>query len=365
MKRIKIYAHTIGLVFRKGHYLKVLQEGVHWIRFQEEVRLYDITKTFQAPVSLDILLQDDLFQSLTEVVEIGDQEVGIYRRNGNFQQVLMPGRYVFWKSIVENSFQIFDKTELTVPETIDTVVLKQLATLRLIKMYSVESYEKGLLLVEGEIQRELGAGLYSFWENIKAVSVVKADLRPQQIEVAGQEILTKDKAALRVNFHAQYRITEVEKAIVSTKDLEKQLYLLFQLALRDYIGTLTLDELLARKQAIQTFVMDQLADKVATYGVELMSCGIRDIILPGEVKEIMNQVLVAEKKAQANIITRREETASTRSLLNTAKLMESNEMLFRLKEMEYLEKIADKINSISVAGGSQIIDQLGDLFLKK
>jgi hypothetical protein len=64
----------------------------------------------------------------------------------------------------------------------------------------------------------------------------------------------------------------------------------------------------------------------------------------------MNGVLIAEKKAQANIIMRREETASTRSLLNTAKLMEENAMLWKLKEMEYVEKIADKISNISVSG---------------
>ena len=84
--------------------------------------------------------------------------------------------------------------------------------------------------------------------------------------------------------------------------------------------------------------------------VEVNDFGIRDIILPGDVKEIMNQVLIAEKKAQANIIMRREETASTRSLLNTAKLMEENAMLWKLKEMEYVEKIADKISNISVSG---------------
>jgi len=75
--------------------------------------------------------------------------------------------------------------------------------------------------------------------------------------------------------------------------------------------------------------------------------------------------LVAQKKAQANIITRREETASTRSLLNTAKLLEENDMLFKLKEMEYVEKIADKINSISLSGGNQLVDQLKDIFIPK
>jgi hypothetical protein len=76
----------------------------------------------------------------------------------------------------------------------------------------------------------------------------------------------------------------------------------------------------------------------------------------------MNQVLIAEKKAQANLIMRREETASTRSLLNTAKLIEDNPMLLRLKELEYVEKIAEKIDNISVSGGGVLIDQLRQLF---
>ena len=73
--------------------------------------------------------------------------------------------------------------------------------------------------------------------------------------------------------------------------------------------------------------------------------------------------MIAEKKAQANIIMRREETASTRSLLNTAKLMEDNPMLFKLEEMEYVEKIAEKINNVSVSGNGVLIDQLRQIFI--
>ena len=93
----------------------------------------------------------------------------------------------------------------------------------------------------------------------------------------------------------------------------------------------------------------------------MLSCGLKDIILPGEIRDIVNQVLIAEKKAQANIITRREETASTRSLLNTAKLMEENPLLLKLKELEYVDKMSEKISQISITGGGQILDQLKEL----
>jgi regulator of protease activity HflC (stomatin/prohibitin superfamily) len=191
---------------------------------------------------------------------------------------------------------------------------------------------------------------------------MKADLRQLQMEVSGQEILTRDKAALRINFYAQYKITDVVNAIVNCKEYDKQLYILMQLALREYIGMLSLDELLENKESVSASILKTISVSAEKLGVEILACGIRDIILPGEVKEIMNQVLIAEKRAQANIITRREETASTRSLLNTAKLMEDNAMLFKLKEMEYVEKIADKINTISLSGGNQIVDQLRDIF---
>jgi regulator of protease activity HflC (stomatin/prohibitin superfamily) len=138
---------------------------------------------------------------------------------------------------------------------------------------------------------------------------------------------------------------------------------LLQLALREFIGSMTLDELLEKKENISAYVLEAVTEKANALGVIVKSAGIRDIILPGEMKDIINQVLVAEKKAQANTIMRREETASTRSLLNTAKLMEDNAMLFKLKEMEYVEKIAEKINNISLSGGSQLVDQLKQIFV--
>ena len=95
-----------------------------------------------------------------------------------------------------------------------------------------------------------------------------------------------------------------------------------QLVLREYIGNYKMEELLENKEEIGTYVFEQLKQRAASLYIDITDAGIKDIILPGDMREIMNTVLIAEKRAQANVITRREEVASTRSLLNTAKLLE-------------------------------------------
>ena len=87
------------------------------------------------------------------------------------------------------------------------------------------------------MSRILESGEYYFWKNAKEVSVSKVDLRQLQLEISGQEILTRDKASLRVNFYTQYKVVDIIKALIENKDYEKQLYILMQLALREFIGT--------------------------------------------------------------------------------------------------------------------------------
>jgi len=365
MKRIRINTGKVGLVFRSGNYKRVVTEGVYWLRLFEEVYEYDMSKPFHPSIELNILLKDEQLASMLVIAEVKDNEIALLYENKNFKAVLTAGRYSYWKGATEFTFVKADLNKIAITENIDVSTLVRKEVLPYVRVFVVESYEKGLLFIDGKFDKVLETGVYYFWKNPVGITVSKADLRQLQLEVAGREILTKDKAALRVNFYTQYRIVEITKALVDTKDYEKQLYILMQLALREFIGTLTLDELLEKKESISTYVLVSLKDKAGNLGVEIRDCGVRDIILPGEVKEIMNQVLVAQKKAEANVIMRREETASTRSLLNTAKLMEENEMLFKLKEMEYVEKIADKINSISLSGGNQIIDQLKDIFIPR
>jgi len=362
MKRVKITKWKKGLVFRDNEYKELLNEGKYWLIPFSEVKEFDMAKPFYSPIDLNILLKDKNFIDATIIVEVKNNEIALQYENGLFINVLTAGKYVFWKGLINYEFKLIDLNTIEIDVGIDKSLFSRKELVNYIRVYVVEAYEKAIMYVDGKFNKILEAGTYYFWKNNTSIVVSKTDMRTIQMEIAGQEILTKDKAALRINFYLQYNITDIVKAIVNNKEYDKQLYVLMQLALREFVGSFTLDELLEKKENVSTYVMKVVANKVNALGVEIQGSGIRDIILPGDMKDIMNQVLIAEKKAQANTIMRREETASTRSLLNTAKLMEDNTKLFKLKEMEYVEKIAEKINNISLSGGSQIVDQLKQIF---
>ena len=364
IKRINIEAYQVGLVFENRKLVNVLEEGLHWIFGSKNVIIYDMSVQFQAPFELSILSQNEVLASMLEIVEVADTEIVLQFVNGNFKGVLTAGRYAFWKGIVKNEFTTADLSKIEITENVPVSLLENAQLRFFTRKYIVASNDKALLFVNGTFVKELKAGTHYFWNNAITIEVKTVDARQQQVEISGQELLTKDKAGLRINFFVRYQVIDVMKVLVDNKDFEKQLYVLMQLALRAFVGSLTLDELLSKKDTIASAILDEVTTKISDLGLAVSDAGIRDVILPGDMKEIMNQVLVAEKKAQANSIMRREETASTRSLLNTAKLMEENEMLWKLKEMEYVEKIADKIGEITISGGGNIIGQLKEIFVK-
>jgi regulator of protease activity HflC (stomatin/prohibitin superfamily) len=364
MKRIVLNDYQVGLVMKNGAYSRMLMPGTHWV-WKDEVKVYETTKMFVPPVDINILLQDADIAARLEVIEVGDHELVLHFENNMLKQVLTTGIYAYWKSIVPYRFVKVDISRIEIEELLERSLLSHRLLAPYIRSYSIESHERGLLFVDGKFVKVLESGVYQWWRNAITVTIGKTDTRQLQLEINGQEILTRDKAALRINAWAQYRVANIEQALLGNRDYEKQLYVTFQLALREYVTGYSFDELLERKDNIAPKVLEAVKAQVEGLGVEVAGFGIRDIILPGDIREIMNQVLVAEKKAQANVIMRREETASTRSLLNTAKLMEENAMLWTLKEMEYVEKIAEKISTISVNGNGALMEQLKQIFVNK
>lgn len=223
----------------------------------------------------------------------------------------------------------------------------------------VPQHHAGLLWIDGVLQPLLPTGVHAFWRHGRDVSVTVVDLRTQTLEVSGQEILSRDKVSLRLNLSAGWRYQDVTRAFSQWPQPADQVYRELQFALRAVVGGQTLDALLSDKSQMDMALMAQVAPRLAQHGIVLENVGVKDIILPGEMRSLLAKVVEAEKFAQANLIRRREETAATRSLLNTAKVMEDNPVALRMKELETLERVAERIDRISVVGGlDQVLDGL-------
>jgi regulator of protease activity HflC (stomatin/prohibitin superfamily) len=215
----------------------------------------------------------------------------------------------------------------------------------------VENHEAGLLYVEGRLVERLAPGRHSFWTVDRKVEVKRLDLRPQAVEITAQEMLTKDRIALRVTLTALRRIVDPERAVAAVADIDAWLYRLVQFAIREAVAARTLDEVLSAKAVLDAELRTYVRERVADTGIEVIELGVKDVILPGEIRELVNKVVEAERTAKANLIRRQEETAATRSLLNTAKLMEDNPLLLRLKELESLERLVEKVGRIDLHAG--------------
>ncbi|CAM4524573.1 regulator of protease activity HflC (stomatin/prohibitin superfamily) [Paenibacillus endophyticus] len=364
-RKITIKDDERGLLFKKGSYVKRLQPGVyrHMSFSDESVVIQHVAKRFSVPnKELQLFLHDEQLTSELTIADVQDYEYVLHFEDGKFNGLLTAGLYAFWNVMKKHTFIRVDIRNPEISEEIDRSLLGKLQGY--MQTIEVASYETGLLFYNNALQSELRPGRYFFWKGPTSVQVKTLDLRQLQLDMTGQEIMTEDKVTLRLNFVCQYKVVDPIKAI-QIKGFEDQVYILLQLILREYVGTLKLDDLLRMKQEIAAFVLSRLNEQKEHYGVQFISAGLKDIILPGDVKDILNTVLLAEKKAQANLITRREETASTRSLLNTAKLMDENGTLYRLKELEFLEKICEKIGNISLTGGGNLLEHLNSLLTVK
>jgi len=355
-----------ALLFKQGDFVDVLGPGEH-LRFDPLFRLAVQKFALGAP-RFEHRLAEFLVKAEPEIVErefhvvaLGPMEVGLRYENGVLAEVLAPNtRRLYFKGYIDLRFE---RIGIAKDFEVETKLVPQLVAFTgsgfkaLVPgadgVYGVQvpQFHAGVLYVDGKLVEVLGAGVRAYFRFGRDVRVEFADLRMQVLEVAGQEILTKDKVPLRVNLNAGYRVTDVREAFAKQAKPVDYLYKELQFGLRAAVGTRTLDELLENKVVIDQVVAEHIKRRVAGFGLEVESVGVKDIILPGEMKVILAKVVEAEKVALANVIRRREETAATRSLLNTARVMEDNPTALRLKELETLEKVTEKIDKISVFGG--------------
>ena len=354
--RVTVKDGERAFLLRNGRFERVLEPGRHALldpRHELAVELHNVVRAEFGAERYAVLksARPDLAAALFEAVETKADEIAIVKLDGRPTHLMAPWQTrVFWKVATGVEAERIDiaADPRVAPRHLAMIVRTHNT---LVVEHVVENHEAGLLYVEGRLMERLAPGRHAFWTVGRKIEVKRFDLRPQAVEITAQEMLTKDRIALRVTLTAFRRIVDPERVVNAVPDVDAWLYRLVQFAIREAVASRTLDEVLSAKNALDAELRNFVRERIAETGIEVTELGVKDVILPGEIRELVNKVVEAERTAKANLIRRQEETAATRSLLNTAKLMEENPLLLRLKELESLERLVEKVGRIDLHAG--------------
>ncbi|XAL98317.1 slipin family protein [Phycisphaeraceae bacterium D3-23] len=365
MFKLRIRKHEVGLWFRHGDFKGLLSPGAYWkpgfLLGTDRVEVIDRLDVAFKHKMLDVLIDHPAVAAQTLRVELADDERALLWVDGRLRGVLAPGRHVFWNGPAKVEVETYNVDDFVFTHKKIEAVLALPTASRYFDGVHVEPGETVLVYRDGVRVGELSPGLYVYWRGAGRIERKIVDLREQSLDVAGQEIMTADKVTLRVNLLVTYRVVDARRAVESVADYAQALYRDAQLALREAVGTRILDKLLTDKDAVGNEVRNALASRAEAFGVSVQAVGLRDVILPGDMKAILNEVILAQKQAEANLIRRREETAAARSQVNTAKLLADNPALTRMKELESLQEIMRGTKATFVFGNGGMLEQVRSL----
>ena len=356
--RVLVPANERALYLTRGRLQGILEPGEYTLdnrRNTLEVETHNLARPeFTSPY------EKALFDTLPEVVakhfteiRTGAGEAAIVERDGRVYTTLGPDtRLVLWTVAGPWTVTKIDtRAEPMLPEA----VMRRLIQARQGQHLTVIAVGVGqcaLVYIDGVLRTVHEPGLYAYWDTGLVVTHRLIDLKRQTIDVTGQEVLTLDRVTIRLNIAADYQVVDPVKAASEVKDFADALYRALQAAFRRTIGALKLDQILERKGVVDAEAGDKVRSDMEKIGIRVDEIILKDVILPGDMRDILNKVVAAEKEAEANVIRRREETNATRSLLNTARVMAENPVMLRLKELEALESIAGKVDRLTVHNGT-------------
>jgi len=351
LQEIKIRSYEIGLWFRNDEFQGLLKSGTH--RFfnpfaRNRVDVVSLRTPWLVHPDLDLIVKSGALDETAVVLDLKDHKRALVWVENRFSHILPAGLFAYWLGQKEVRVEIVDIRQVRFEHDDLKLIARSGTAQGLLDICSVARDHVGVLFVDGQYVETLGPGLYAFWLGQSDAVIVEVDLRETLVDVSGQDIITADKVTLRINAAVTYRVTDARKAVTQTDDVRQALYRETQLVLRAVLGSRELDAFLTNKDALARDIEESVRQRATELGLEIASVGIRDVILPGEMKDLMNKVTEAKKAAEANLIVRREETAAIRSQMNSAKLLQDNPALMRLRELEVLEKVAagNKLNIV-------------------
>ncbi|TWT66216.1 slipin family protein [Allorhodopirellula solitaria] len=363
-KKIRVRSHEVGLKLRDGEFVGLLAAGKHFVfpRFGKyHVEVVSKRDPWIFHEQLDVIVKSGALADAAEVVDLRDHQRALVWIDGRFSRVLGPGLYAFWTGVRDVCVETVTIENARLEHSQLASIVRGGDAVRFLDVCKIDRDHVGVLFLDGRYVDQLDPGLYAFWKGAGDARVVEIDTRESQVDVSGQEMLTADKVSLRINAMVTYIVHDARRAVSSSDDVRQSIYRETQLALRSAVGGRDLDRFLSGKDDLVEELEQSVRQRASVLGLEVVSVGIRDVILPGDMKDLMNKVTEAKKAAEANLIARREETAAMRSQANTAKLLADNPTLMRLRELEVLEKIASTGNMSIVLGEKGLADRVVNL----
>lgn len=363
LKVVDLKESDVALVWIDGRLSEVLDPGLHAYWKSPRIQI-DKFNTGHAEVEhpqLADLVGDERFAPRVEVVDLAEDDRAIVWVDGRIHSVLGPGLHAFWKSAGRINVERYNVNDDRLEHDKLEAIVAFPQSVKWLNGIRVDDHDRVMLFRDGSLVGQLDAGHFVYWRGGPAVTWKAVDMREQVSDVQGQEIMTQDKVTLRMNLLVTHRVTDPVQAVTGVADWSQSLYREAQLGLRAAVGGRTLDKLLTDKDEVGNEIKANLGARASEFGVTISSVGLRDIILPGDMKVILNEVIVAQKQAEANVIRRREETAAARSQANTARLLSENPALARMKELEALQEILADANVTFVLGSGDLADQVRGL----
>ncbi len=177
--------------------------------------------------------------------------------------------------------------------------------------FIIKDTHRGLYYEDGKLTKVLDAGRYEiprrsrFFQRLPKAECLLVDVRERELTIKGQEILTSDKVAIRVSILVQFRVSDPKAAIHTVDNFEDRLYSDVQLAARRSLASMTLEEILTNRNRLSEDILSDVKESATGYGVTIRRADVKDLIFPGNLQEIMNRVLAAERNAQAQLVDAR------------------------------------------------------------
>lgn len=210
----------------------------------------------------------------------------------------------------------------------------------------VQEYERGVIFRLGRLVGAKGPGLFFIIPGIDRM--MKIDLRVVTMDVAAQEVITRDNVTVKVNAVIYFRVVEPTQAVVKVLDYIRATSQIAQTTLRAVLGQSDLDELLAQRDKINRHLQQIIDEQTEPWGVKVSTVEVKDVELPQAMQRAMAKQAEAEREKRAKIIHAQGEYDASTRLADAAEMLNRTPTALQLRYMQTLTEIAAEKNSTIV-----------------